>query len=87
MPPEARLGAWVADEAGNIVGWSRSLIRFEESGGSATAGACVLPPWRRRGIGTALLQRALDHVADAPRAFAFSGADGRTGSQRHTAFG
>jgi GNAT superfamily N-acetyltransferase len=83
VPPEARLASWVADEAGEIVGWSRSLIRFEESTGSANASASVLPAWRRRGIGTALLERALRHVAEAPRVFAFTGTAGRAFAEAH----
>jgi GNAT superfamily N-acetyltransferase len=43
----------------------------------------VLPTWRRRGIGSALYERALEHVANAPRAFAFTGEDGRAFAERH----
>ena len=65
LPPEARLAAWVAVEAGAVVGWARAMFRVEESGGSANASVAVLPERRRRGIGTALLTRALDHVSEA----------------------
>ena len=83
LPPEARLAAWVAVEDGAVVGWARGMFRVEESGGSANVSVAVLPERRRRGIGTALLTRALDHVSEAPRAFAFSGADGRRFAERH----
>ena len=83
MPPEARWQGWVAEVEGSVVGWSRANIRYEESGGSANIGVVVLPEWRRRGIGSALHEPALAHVADAPRAFAFAGEDGRAFAETH----
>jgi GNAT superfamily N-acetyltransferase len=83
MPPESRLGLWVATERDRIVGWARAMIRFEESGGSANVSVAVLDGWRRRGIGTALLERALEHVDDAPRAFTFTSADGCAFAESH----
>ena len=83
VPPEARWKGWVAEIDGSIVGWSRAQIRYEESGGSANIGVNVLPEWRRQGIGTALYEPALEHVADAPRAFAFAGEDGRGFAEAH----
>ena len=83
IPPEARWQGWVAEVDGSIVGWSRAQIRYEESGGSANIGVNVLPEWRRQGIGSALHRPALDHVADAPRAFAFAGEDGRSFAESH----
>jgi GNAT superfamily N-acetyltransferase len=76
IPPEARFRALVAEEEGRLVGWGRSFFRFEEAGDSATVGVTVAPQWRRRGLGTALLEDALEHVAEAPRAFAFVADDG-----------
>ncbi len=83
IPAEARAKGWVAENDGEIVGWARAMIRYQESSGSANVGACVLPAWRRRGIGSALYERALEHVADAPRAFAFTGEDGRAFAELH----
>ena len=83
VPPEARWKGWVAEVEGSIVGWSRAQLRYEESGGSANIGVNVLPEWRRQGIGSALYEPALDHVADAPRAFAFAGEDGRSFAEAH----
>ena len=83
VPPEAQWQGWVAEVDGAIVGWSRSQIRYEESGGSANIGVVVLPEWRRRGIGSALYEPALAHVADAPRYYAFAGEDGRGFAEAH----
>jgi len=83
LPPEARLAAWVAVEDGAVVGWARGMFRVEESGGSANVSVAVPPERRRRGIGTALLTRALDHVSEAPRVFAFSEAVGRRFAERN----
>jgi GNAT superfamily N-acetyltransferase len=83
LPPQARLGAWVAVEGETIVGWSRARTRHEESGGSANVGVSVLPEHRRRGIGTALLSRVLDHVAAAPRIFTFTPESGREFAEAH----
>ena len=83
LPPEARLAAWVAVEDGAVVGWARGMFRVEESGGSANVSVAVPPERRRRGIGTALLTRALDHVSEAPRVFAFIEADGRRFAERN----
>jgi ribosomal protein S18 acetylase RimI-like enzyme len=83
MPPEARLRAWIAEEDGAVVGWSRAHYRWEESGGSAHASAAVLPERRRRGIGSALLEPALAHVGEAPRVFAKAGSAGAAFAERH----
>jgi GNAT superfamily N-acetyltransferase len=77
MPPEARFRSWVAEDSGRVVGFARAFHRYEQSGGSAHASASVLPERRRQGIGDALLDRALEHVADAPRVFALVAEDGR----------
>jgi len=83
IPAEARAKGWVAENDGEIVGWARAMIRYQESSGSANVNMSVLPAWRRRGIGSALYERALEHVADAPRAFAFTGEDGRAFAELH----
>jgi GNAT superfamily N-acetyltransferase len=78
LPPEARRRAWVAEEDGEIVGWGRAFVRYEESGGSGQVGIAVLPSRRGRGIGSALLDHALGHLADAPRVFTVARRDGRS---------
>jgi len=83
LPPEARASAWVAEEDGRIVAWCRAFHRYEESGGSGQLNVSVVPEWRRRGIGTALLERALAHLADATRVFAFAGEAGRSFAASH----
>lgn len=83
LPAEARAKGWVAEKDGEIVGWARAMIRYEESSGSANVNVSVVPAWRRRGIGSALHECALEHVADAPRAFAFTGEDGRAFAELH----
>lgn len=83
LPAEAHARAWVWEEEGRVIGWSRGFYRFEESGGSATLNLSVAPAWRRRGIGSALLERALEHLDDAPRVFAFTTEEGRPFAERH----
>ncbi len=83
LPAEARAKKWVAEIKGEIVGLSRSMIRYQESSGSANINVSVSPAWRRRGIGSALYEQAIEHVADAPRAFAFTGEDGRAFAELH----
>lgn len=83
LPPEARARAWVAVEDGAIVGWGRGFYRFEESGGSAQLNLSVAPSWRRRGIGSALLDRILEHLDGAPRVFAFAAESGAQFARRH----
>lgn len=83
VPAEARARRWVAEEDGRVVGSSGALYRYEESGGSANVGAVVHPEWRRRGVGTALLRHALEHVADATRVFAFAAEEGRPFAEHH----
>src|SRR4051812_48589827 len=77
LPPEARARAWVAEEDGRIVAWCRAFHRYEESGGSGQLNVSVTPEWRRHGVGTALLEGALAHLAEAPRVFTFADEAGR----------
>jgi len=81
-PAEARLAVWVAEAAGAIIGWSTSMLRYEESDGSASVRVAVLPAQRRRGLGSALLERALEHVSSAPKLFAYTGEDDRAFAER-----
>jgi GNAT superfamily N-acetyltransferase len=82
-PPEARLRAWVAEVNGRVVGWSRGFTRYEESSGSGQINLSVLPEFRRRGIGSALLARVLAHLDEAPRVFAFVTDEGASFAERH----
>jgi GNAT superfamily N-acetyltransferase len=77
LPQVARAAAWVAEEDGRIVAWCRAFHRFEESGGSGQVNLAVTPERRRRGLGTALLERAHDHLAGSRRVFTFAGEAGR----------
>jgi GNAT superfamily N-acetyltransferase len=83
LPPEARARAWVAEEDGRIVAWARAFRRYEESGGSGQLNLSVVPEWRRHGIGTALLEQTLAHLAEAPRVFAFAAEAGRGFAASH----
>ena len=63
-PPRARFHGVVAEEAGEIVGWSQAFFDWhtsEEAAGRAWVG--VLPAHRGRGLGRALAVEADTHVA------------------------
>jgi GNAT superfamily N-acetyltransferase len=83
VPPEARARGWVAVEDDRIVGWGRGFYRFEQSGGSGQLNLSVAPDWRRRGIGSALLERVLDHLDEAPRVFTFAAESSAPFAVRH----
>ena len=83
LPPEAQAAAWVALEDGRVVGWARGFHRYEESGGSGQLNLSVAPDCRRRGIGSALLERVLAHLGDVPRVFAFAAEPGRSFAERN----
>ena len=77
LPPRARRRAWVADEDGEVVGLGR---RFRPVRGVAARvkSAYRSCPRRGRGIGSALLDHALEHLAHTPRVFSVARADGRS---------
>jgi GNAT superfamily N-acetyltransferase len=62
-PERAQHRAWVAEEEGEIVGWGQG--RLEWAADVTDVGAvwvCVRPDRRRRGLGTALWERAESHL-------------------------
>ena len=78
LPPEAQARAWVAEEDGRVAAWARAFRRYEESGGSGQLNLAVAPDRRRRGLGSALLDRALEQLGEVPRVFAFAAEAGRS---------
>lgn len=54
-------GFFVAEAAGDPVG---SLSVFEERGGVGEIGMMVAAGWRRRGVGTKLMQAAVEYARD-----------------------
>jgi GNAT superfamily N-acetyltransferase len=63
FPPRAHLGEWVADEDGRVVGGASASLELDTSEqGVGAVGVSVLPPERRRGIGSALYERAIEHL-------------------------
>ncbi len=61
-PPEARRNWWAARDGETLVGWGTAGVDYETTARSGYLGAAVLESHRRRGIGTALLERALAHL-------------------------
>ncbi|GIG57917.1 phosphinothricin acetyltransferase [Longispora fulva] len=63
MPEWAKLRWLVAEVDGRLVGWARAgLSLFTPEPGAADVGAAVLPEYRGRGIGSALLVEGVAHV-------------------------
>jgi GNAT superfamily N-acetyltransferase len=64
VPPRAHLRYWVAEDAGRIVGWGEAEFDWattaEDVGG---LWAIVHPDHRRRGLGSALFERAAEHLS------------------------
>ncbi|WP_412541201.1 GNAT family N-acetyltransferase [Longispora sp. K20-0274] len=62
-PAWAKLRWLVAEVDGQLVGWARAgLSLFTPEPGAADVGAAVLPAYRGRGIGSALLAEGVAHV-------------------------
>jgi L-amino acid N-acyltransferase YncA len=66
QPERARAGVWVAQDEGGVAGWTRARLRWATSAeGVGEAWAFVAPGRRRRGLGAALFDVALDHLRTA----------------------
>lgn len=63
MPPESRLGDWVAELDGRVVGTGYVFLGFASSDGSARCRVIVGASHGRRGIGRALFERIERHAA------------------------
>ena len=63
VPPRAHLRYWVAEDAGRIVGWGEAEFDWAtEVEDVAGLWAIVHPDHRRRGLGSALFERAAEHL-------------------------
>ncbi|MBA3384838.1 MAG: GNAT family N-acetyltransferase [Actinobacteria bacterium] len=64
VPPRAHRKLWVAEEAGRIVGWGEAefdwATEVDDAGG---VWVIVHPDHRRRGVGSALFEEGLQHLA------------------------
>jgi GNAT superfamily N-acetyltransferase len=65
QPERAAMRAWVAEAEGEIVAFANGRLRWAlEEEGIAGLWVGVLPPFRRRGLGTALHELADGHLRD-----------------------
>lgn len=63
LPPRAHRATWVAEVDGAIVGWGEAEFDWTaETDDVGQVYALVAPPYRRRGLGSGLFERALTHV-------------------------
>jgi GNAT superfamily N-acetyltransferase len=66
VPARAHLAACVAEDDGEIVGWSEAFLRWDvEEEGFAFFWLAVRPDVRRRGIGSRFYELAARHLLDA----------------------
>ncbi len=82
-PPEARRTWWAARDGSALVGWAGASVANETTARGGYIGVTVLPSHRGAGIGTALLDRALAHLQEAPRLHGEAVEDGRSFAERH----
>ena len=82
-PPEARRNWWAARDGETLVGWGTAGVDYETTARSGYLSAAVLESHRRRGIGTALLERALAHLVDSTRIQASATEAGRGFPERY----
>jgi GNAT superfamily N-acetyltransferase len=61
-PPRARLLCLLAEDDGEVVGFTRAMLNFHSAETEGIVGVNVLPGYRRRGIGTALLEAGEEHL-------------------------
>ena len=65
LPQRAHRATWVAEEDGRIVGWAEAEFDWAaEREDIGTLYALVAPNHRRRGIGSALFERAAAHLGE-----------------------
>jgi GNAT superfamily N-acetyltransferase len=82
-PPEARRNWWAAQDDAMLVGWASASVAHETTARGGYVVVAVLPSHRGRGLGTALLERALAHLEQSPRIHAETFEDGRGFAERH----
>ena len=82
-PAEARRNWWAARDGETLVGWATAGIDHDTTARSGYLGVWILESHRRRGIGTALLERALAHLEDSTRIQASAGETGRGFPERY----
>jgi GNAT superfamily N-acetyltransferase len=80
LPPRAQRATWIAEAEGEIVGWGEAEFDWvAEKPDVGQVWAVVAPAERRRGIGSALFERAVEHVtsrgASEIRSWSFADAD------------
>jgi GNAT superfamily N-acetyltransferase len=82
QPERARAGMWVAEEAGEVLGWVRARLSWATSqAGVADLWAFVRPSSRRRGLGAALYDTAQAHLVGVGAALLESWSTGRDGDR------
>ena len=82
-PPEARRTWWAARDDGMLVGWASASVAHESTARGGNVHVVVLPSHRGRGLGSALLERALGHLELSPRIHAEAFEEGRSFAARH----
>jgi len=82
-PPEARRNWWAARDKEMLVGWATGGVDHDTTARSGYLSVSVLESYRRRGIGTALLERALSHLGDSTRIQASANESGRGFPERY----
>jgi GNAT superfamily N-acetyltransferase len=62
LPEQAGQRVWVAEDEGSVVGWARAQLRWTSDPGVGRVEVEVARAWRRRGLGSALLAGAEEHL-------------------------
>ncbi len=82
-PERARLTAWVADDEGELAGWSEAFLQWDvKEEGVAFFWFGVRPDARRRGVGTGFYELAEKHLLDVGARRLESLATGDPGGER-----
>ena len=82
-PPGARRTWWAARDGARLVGWAGASVAYETTARGGHLGVVVLPSHRGRGIGSALLDRAVGHLEESARIHAETFAEGRRFAEQH----